>query len=310
MRMSALFVIALAASPLAAAERTPGCPLDRGAVNIVPNGNFESGVGGAPALWQRPEKLSSFWVSGGPAGSRKCMKFDTDVYLNEWEAHQKNPTAARTKTPTKGPKYDTVAGTKGVHFWCSKRIPVKPKAYYLMSVDARGKATDFFFPKVFVKAYSVVRGEERETYNTYLACRMTGDKWMHFRRRKPFAPARRSSTVKYMKLFIYTYWPPGVYRFDNVRIWEVDKAGKPVGGGTAAEPAGGDGRADAGGPKSARDLFEEAAEWARKHPGEPGAAIDRLREIRKRCKGTKYYFMVAEEIAKLERVRSGQGGGQ
>ena len=285
-------------------ERSPGGSPDAGAVNLVPNGDFERGAAGGPAGWHRPDRLSMFWVSGGPANSRKCMKFDTDIYLNEWEAHQANPTAGKTKTATKGPKYDTVAGTKGVHYRRSAKIPVKPKAYYLISVDGRGKATDFFFPKVFVKGYSVVRGEERETYNTYLACRVTGDRWMHFRRRDPFSPGRRSSTVKYMKVFIYTYWPPGVYHFDNLRIWEVKKDGSPVGAVSAAAAArGGEKAGDA--PLGPREAYAEAAAWAKSHPEEPGAAIDRFRKIKKLCTGTRYYFMVTDQIARLERVRAG-----
>ncbi len=229
--------LALVCGAASGAERRAGCAPE--GVNLVPTGDFEKGGKEGPTGWQKADGLSTFFVDGGP-GRGKCIKIDTDIYLVEWEKRQKemrssSPPKARPKTKTKGAKYDTVGGTKGVHFRCVAEIPVKRNAYYMISADVRGKATDLFFPKVFVKAYSDVRGESRETYNTYLACRVEDDKWTHFRRRKPFKPGR-SPSVKHMKVFVYAYWPVGVYHFDNVRVWETDKDGK------AVAPPGGSGK--------------------------------------------------------------------
>ena len=134
----AAVAVALSLAPAAAAGENDAPERPEGA-NLVPNGGFESAGEGGPAGWQRPDGLSTFWAEGGPAGRGRCVRIDTDIYLKEWEEHQRNPQAGAVKTPTRGPKYDTVGGTKGVHFWCSAEIPVKRGAYYLVSVDARGR---------------------------------------------------------------------------------------------------------------------------------------------------------------------------
>lgn len=206
------------------------------AANLVGNGDFSAGQD-SPQGWSRMDNLSTFWAAGGADVEKaraegkkldgKCLKIDTDVYLKEWEEQQKSmepgkPGASRPKTPTKGDKYDTVAGTKGVAVH-SDEIEVKPGASYKLSVSAKGsvKSTDLFFPKVFVKGYADVNGEPREVYNTYLACRIGEvDKWAAFER--VFGPTKRTPAVKKMKVMIYAYWPPGVYGFDDVKIAEVE----------------------------------------------------------------------------------------
>lgn len=192
--------------------------------NLVKNGNFEKGQH-SPVHWERIDGLVSFWVEE-PAPFGKCILFDTDVYLNEWLAWQhelKAGTArpAPKKTPTRGHKYNTVAGTYGMHLY-SDDIPVEKGTSYVLSFDTKGLASgDFMFAKVFVKGYGLVGGERRESYRAYKACRTKteGKGWEHFER--TFSPTKRTPDVKWMRVILYAHWPPGKYYFDNVRICKI-----------------------------------------------------------------------------------------
>jgi hypothetical protein len=235
MRILAAFLAFLAATALAAAgESAPA------AANLVKNGDFSAGKD-SPDGWSKMDNLSTFWVPGGADVEKaatdgkkldgKCLKVDTDVYLKEWEEQRKSmevgkPGDPKTKTPTKGDKYDTVAGTKGVAVY-SDEIEVKPETGYKLSIAAKSsvKSTDLFFPKIFVKGYADVNGEMREVYNMYLACRITETgKWTAFERE--FHPTKRTPAVKKMKVMIYAYWPPGVYHFDDLKIAEAKEEAK------------------------------------------------------------------------------------
>ncbi len=47
--------------------------------------------------------------------------------------------------------------------------------------------------------------------------------WQTFSRRaKPFHPTKYTPTVKYVRVLLYPFWPPGEYYVDNVRLVEYD----------------------------------------------------------------------------------------
>jgi hypothetical protein len=193
--------------------------------NLVKNGGFEKGEK-HPTGWDRLDGLTTFRVSGvSPTG--KCLKIDTDVYHEQWVAWRKRwkegapPEAAPQKTPTSGPKYNTVAGIYGVGF-VSDPISVKPGKAYKVEVDYRCKSTDFFFPKVFMRGYGDVQGEKRVVYDAYLALRSLKDvdAWKHGVRICRI-PTDTHSPVEFVKLKLYAYWPPGVYYFDNASLKEA-----------------------------------------------------------------------------------------
>ena len=194
--------------------------------NLVPNGSFERGKGGAPVTWQRPDGLTSFWVSD-PLRKGKCLKIDTDVAKEEYRARQKEMTKdpvppAKPKTPTTGDKYDTVAGVEGVSYY-SAWIRVTPGQHYRLEADVRteqGTKT----PKIFVKGYLVdprrpKPHQRRVAYKKYLNCPATV-KWQTFR--TTFCPTVRSADVTWLRVMIFAYWPPGIYYFDNVKVVPVD----------------------------------------------------------------------------------------
>ena len=196
--------------------------------NLLANGDFEQGHT-SPEHWQNVNGLTSFWhLDPGP--HKRCIRIDTDVYEREVLAWQKKLDAgaplahAPAKTPTTGPKYDTIAGTYGVPFY-SAPIAVKPGVTYRLSADVKGKWAGMFFPKVFVKGYRAQTedefgAQEREIYRCYLAVRTTtgGKQWEHFSR--VFHPTKATPAVKAIRVMLYAYWPPGVYYFDNVRVCE------------------------------------------------------------------------------------------
>jgi hypothetical protein len=195
--------------------------------NLVANGDFEKGAP-SPDNWERPDGLCSFLDSDKEHG--RFIRFDTDVYLSEWQDWRKRfdagepPPAAPPKTPTSGDKYDTVGGTYGVHLY-SDSIAVKPGATYSIEFDAKGLiAGDFFFGKVFVKGFGK-EGASMELYNMYKAVRVDApSRWQHFSR--IFSPTERTPGVVTMKVMLFAYWPPGEYSFDNVAIYEVKPAAK------------------------------------------------------------------------------------
>jgi hypothetical protein len=205
---------------------------------LVPNGGFEKGTK-SPAGWDRVDGLTTFWSGGGVAG--KCLKINTDVYHDEWVAWRKKHAGgasadeAPDPTPTTGPKYDTVAGIYGVKY-DSKPIPVTPGRAYKVSIRYKGRSTDFFFPKLFIRGWAAVAGEKRVVYDAYLALRCVEGpgEWKRGVRIVEI-PTDTQARVEYVVLKIYAYWPPGTYYFDNVSMKRVAPGTKIPGptGGTA-----------------------------------------------------------------------------
>jgi len=205
--------------------------------NLVANGNFEA-PGDQPRGWEKVNGLTMFLRDEGGARGR-VLHIDTDVYErehNRWIQKFKAgaPLAeAPKKTPTTGPKYDTVGGNYGVHNYCDP-IPVTPGKTYRLQIDYRCKTGDLFFPKLFFRGWADVAGDDRIVTDGYLSLRSmekTGE-WKHNCRlfTVPRPEEIGGRRVKYVRLMIYAYWPPGDYYFDNVGFFEVvsDAGGAPV----------------------------------------------------------------------------------
>ncbi|MBE3098146.1 MAG: hypothetical protein IMZ44_13600 [Planctomycetes bacterium] len=190
---------------------------------LVKNGGFETGAK-SPDNWQRIDGLTTFWPAEGQAA--KGLKIVTDVYHDQWVEWQKKYKAGATAgqapaaAPTSGAKYDTVAGIYGVAF-DSDPIPVVPGKSYKISISYKGKSDDFFFPKLFIRGWAKVAGEDRVVYDAYLAlrCATAGKDW-ESNVRICEIPTDTPSPIQYVKLKIYAYWPPGTFYFDNVSMKE------------------------------------------------------------------------------------------
>jgi hypothetical protein len=217
--------------------------------NLVVNGDFEQGEA-TPTGWQAVDGLSSFWVDD-PDGQRgKVLKLDTDVLQSqayEWWAQVREGAAAAaapSKLPTIEPKYDTLAGLDGVWFW-SDAIPVEKGKQYWLTVDVKGPGM-----KVLMRGYpqqpDLAFGADEGAFIGYLQKqagtfknergrkafikKYNWDSWMkagggdgwqtYARREKPFSPTKNTPNVRYLRIMLYPYWPPGVYYIDNVRLTE------------------------------------------------------------------------------------------
>lgn len=116
------------------------------------SGDFES-----PAGWEAPDRVSTF-VEPGKDVPSKILRVRTDLERDAWLEYQRKLRLGQTD-PSHAPKlaadksYDSVAGIEGVHF-SSRWIDAKGGQRYWLAADMKGKTTDFFFPKIFVKGYA------------------------------------------------------------------------------------------------------------------------------------------------------------
>jgi hypothetical protein len=216
--------------------------------NLLPNGDFESGDD-SPDAWQAIDGLSSFWVDEPQRG--KVMKFDTDVLQSQaytwWEqivAGAKASTAP-AKLPTVEPKYDTLAGLDGVWFY-SDYIPVKKDQAYWLTLDVKGPeimvwlvgypekpdttfgadqgALQQFLEESKGTAEPQKRGRRAFIHKYVWKGQMKAggpDEWKTYSRRaKPFEPTKNTPNVRYVRVLLYPFWPPGIYYVDNVKLVE------------------------------------------------------------------------------------------
>jgi hypothetical protein len=217
--------------------------------NLVVNGDFEQGEAG-PVGWQAIDGLSSFWVDD-PDGQRgKVLKLDTDVLQSQayawWAKVREGASAgeAPSKAPTVEPKYDTLAGLDGTWFW-SDAIPIEKGKEYWLTVDVKGPGM-----KVFIRGYpeepdlsfgadeGAFIGHLQKLAGTFknergrkaFIKKYTWDSWMkaggsdtwqtYARRAMPFRPTKNTPNVRFLRVMLYPYWPPGTYYIDNVRLTE------------------------------------------------------------------------------------------
>lgn len=216
--------------------------------NLIANGDFETAAGDHPAHWQQAEGedeittrkkeflngppvrifldgLTCFWVADPLGKSGKCLKQDSDVLLTEFRARRDEmrlpqPPPARPKTPTRPPKYDTVGGSEGVHFY-SDFVDVKPDTRYALSVDYL-MGENAGAPKLWIKAYRDMDGWKRVAFKKYLDLKGgSRTAWKHYE--TSFNPTKldREHAIHWMRVDLYAYWPAGTYYFDNVRLVEV-----------------------------------------------------------------------------------------
>ena len=232
-------------------------PLENGADpkaagNLLPNGDFSTGKV-TPASWQTVDGLSTFWVSDLDPKRGKVLKFDSDVLQSQayqwWTRIAKgiSPLSAPKKIPTTPPKYDTLAGLDGVWFW-SDPIPIKKRKEYWLTLDAKGAeilvwlvgypempdtsfaadagAVKQYFEKVAGTAPPNKRNRKAFIHKYVWKGQLKAggsQQWKTYsRRKKPFRPTKYTPTVKFVRVLLYPYWPPGEYFVDNVKLVEYD----------------------------------------------------------------------------------------
>lgn len=240
--------------------------------NLMANGDFEQAgdTHDSPRHWQSIDRLVFYWQSDPSMPSRgKVIRIDTDVDQKQayaWWVKRYIRNASLSDAPQKiattGPKYDTIAGLDGGFYW-SDFIRIKPGRAYKVLIDARGPSS-----KVFIRGYDTqvplsfadespavqeifreAKGEPsldakgkplkyrlRYRYTTWFPVGGS-DQWQTYTHDRPRHPTGRELTenVRFIRIALYPYWPPGEYWYDNVRVYEVDPL--PDGGKPAADEA-------------------------------------------------------------------------
>jgi len=201
------------------------------------NPGFEEGSGEKPVGWERIDGLTTFWLDDPTgAGRGKVLKMDTRMVQTQadewWHKWRAGAPASQAPEPILAPPpaYDSVGGLHGAHYY-SDFFEIKPGMRYRVLADFKGKTTDFFFAKVFVKGYGMVpatvreqKPERREIWRTYLACRNFENRWKHYSETFtiPQRGVRMSNVatvqVRWIRIIPYAYWPPGLFYWDNVKI--------------------------------------------------------------------------------------------
>lgn len=157
------------------------------------------------------------------------------------------PQDAPKKLPTVEPKYDTLAAFDGVWYW-SDFFPVERGKAYWLTLDAKGpgmmvwlvgypeKYEPFFGSDAkaligYLRDRHLPKGTPQKRNHNALIARYVyrgqmsvgGSKdWQTYsRKEKLFRPTSVTPEVKYCRILILPFWPPGEYFVDNVRLVEV-----------------------------------------------------------------------------------------
>jgi hypothetical protein len=228
------------------------------AKNLVVNGDFEQGDD-SPTGWQQVDGLTTFWVKDEDPKRGKVLEVDTDVYQAQayewWTKIAKRAKAreAPKKTPTVGDKYDTLAGLDGVWFW-SDFIPVQKGQAYWLTIDVKGSPDVMAWLVGYEKKESTAFGADANAFQEYLKEKLAGKPkenkrlfegfinkytwrgqlnnryakplpggWRRMTRDKlPFRPTKVTPKVRFVRVLILPYWPPGICYIDNVRLTEIE----------------------------------------------------------------------------------------
>jgi hypothetical protein len=202
----------------------------------VLNGDFEAelilegGRKGSPTGWDRVDGLTTFWVEDpfpGPDGRvpGRVIKMDSDVLESEWlkrrqEIAEDPDSKPWTKTLV-DPKqqYATVGATYGVSYY-SAPIQIRKGQAYRLSLDFRACAQKGGQSKVWVRGYGRLEtgdGKEwRRIYDSLHTLRTDDPKWHRYT--NVFHPTKNTPSVQRVRVMLYSYWPRGEYRWDNVGI--------------------------------------------------------------------------------------------
>ena len=254
-----LTVLGCLALALAPAERVAADTKASTAKNLLPNGDFEEGTD-SPRGWQQVDGLTTFWVKDADPKRGKVIKFDTDVYQTQaydwWVKIAKGSKArdAPKKKPTTGDKYDTLAGLDGVWYW-SDFIPIEKGKAYWLTLDYKGKPDMLAWLVGYEKKESTSFGADAGAFQEYLKGKVSGKPgpnrrrfegfinkytwrgqlnarhasalpggWKRYTRDKlPFRPTEKTPGVKFVRVLILPFWPPGEAWVDNVRLTEFEE---------------------------------------------------------------------------------------
>jgi len=218
---------------LIAGERPKEKPKNLGD-EIIKNGDFETGKD-APEAWDEPNDLTVYWCAN-PDGKGKVLKFDSAVLEEEVKARneemkkpkEERPKAKQKTEPTDAQKYGTIAASYGAQIW-SDYFPLKAGQSYLLTVRYKSGSPA---AKVFIKGYAEFGEERRIVYKAHLPVdpkKEDLNKWVEYW--MVFTPraSNPNNEVKWGKVELMVYWPPGVAYFDDISVRPVLEEKKPDG---------------------------------------------------------------------------------
>ncbi|MBU4199551.1 MAG: hypothetical protein KKG09_08285 [Verrucomicrobia bacterium] len=185
-------------------------------VSIIKNGDFEQADAQDPTRpdgWNKPDGLGVQWMEAPANTNRisrgKAIRINTAIsekaMVAQWQA------AGISEWNIPKPTDDPVAATYGLSFY-SDALPVASGQVYRLAFDYRGGGG----AKVWVRGYGIWNGEKRRRWEVIVNCPASPNRWTELS--QDFNPTRRTPEVTEMKVMLYSYWPPGGYWFDNVRI--------------------------------------------------------------------------------------------
>jgi TolB-like protein len=108
----------------------------------------------------------------------------------------------------------------GLHEQSLRERGLTPQTFAAMPEDERAE---------LIKADAAAHPERyrRECYRWYLACGNTAKEWQHFA--APFPPrGGLPDNVQWLRIDIFTYWPPGEYLWDNVHLYADPRQAAPA----------------------------------------------------------------------------------
>ena len=187
---------------------------------LVVNGNFsqvDPTDARIPLGWERPDALAIQWTDGPEAADGKSIRMDTS--LSEREVVAQFTKVGLTQWVFPDPSGDAIAATYGLSLY-SQAMPVVADTDYHISVRYRGSGG----AKVWVRGYGLKGGKERRLYESVGACPGSEKAWAEYTH--DFNPTKHTPGVTTMKVMLFTYWPPGVSWFDDVRIEALPKPKK------------------------------------------------------------------------------------
>lgn len=187
--------------------------------NLIKNGSFDEGE--TTALhWEAADGLTTFYEM--EEGRGRIVRMDTLVEREqalEWaKAFKAEPTLkAPAKKPIAADSYGSIGGNEGVML-DSELIDAKPGQDYKLTADFKGEGKPFIWIKGFLthpKRQTLVDG-----YQTRLEPGKTSKtEWRTFS--IGFNPTAKSPRIEKFKVRLYSYWPNGLYYFDNIRVEEI-----------------------------------------------------------------------------------------
>jgi len=231
-------------------------------VNV--NGSFDQP--GHPG-WQHPDNVANF-LEPGPAGQGGILRIRTDLarkpyidYIRAIRMGAADP--ARPPEIATATGFSCLGGMEGVHFKSDWIKATPGQRYWLMAdfekpgskIFVKGfKTTDFALdglPESVLAAMNMTPGQFaelpeaerkklvaqaakkqpkaflRECYRWYLNCRGKPGKWNHLA--APFPPrGGLPKDVQWLQIQVYSYWPAGTYRFDNVHMYKDPRQKAPL----------------------------------------------------------------------------------